>query len=114
MLSDDVTRLRHMLDAARLAQSFIEGKTRESLSADFQLALALQKAIEIIGEAATQTSNDCRNKIPRIPWLDIIAMRNRLIHGYADINLDILWKTVIDDLPPLVSELQRVLEEKGL
>jgi uncharacterized protein with HEPN domain len=48
--------------------------------------------------------------LPQIPWPNIIGMRNRLIHAYFDINLDILWKTVIEDLPPLISKLEEIIE----
>ena len=100
-----------MLDAAREAESFSQNKTRNSLDTDRKLALALVKCIEIIGEAATQISNESREALPQIPWSDIIGMRNRLIHAYFDINLDILWKTIIEDLPPLISELEKTVEE---
>jgi uncharacterized protein with HEPN domain len=99
-----------MLDASREAESFSRNKTRKSLDTDRKLALALVKCIEIIGEAAAQISNESREALPQIPWSDIIAMRNRLIHAYFDINLDILWKTIIEDLPPLISELKKILD----
>jgi len=110
MRKDDSIRLQHMLDAAREAESFSRNKTRKSLDTDRKLAFALVKCIEIIGEAAAQISNESREALPQIPWLDIIAMRNRLIHAYLDINLDILWKTIIEDLPPLISELENILD----
>jgi len=100
-----------MLDAAREAESFSQNKTRNSLDTDRKLALALVKCIEIIGEAAAQISNESREALPQIPWADIIGMRNRLIHAYFDINLDILWKTIIEDLPPLISELEKTVKE---
>lgn len=100
-----------MLDAAREAESFSQNKTRNSLDTDRKLALALVKCIEIIGEAAAQISSQSREALPQIPWADIIGMRNRLIHAYFDINLDILWNTVVEDLPPLVAELEKIAEE---
>ncbi len=71
------------------------------------LVLSLVKDIEIIGEAATRISEDCRRESPEIPWRNIVTMRNRLIHGYFDINLDIVWKTVTEELPPLSVHLQK-------
>ncbi len=88
MRKDDITRLRHMLDAAREARSFAAGKSRSDLDADRKLALAIIKDIEIIGEAASKVSQEARESHPAIPWLDIINMRNRLIHAYFDIDLD--------------------------
>ena len=98
-----------MLDAAREAQGFAAARLRSDLDHDRQLLLALVKAVEIIGEAATRVSTETRLECPEIPWQDIVAMRHRLTHGYYDIDLDIVWSTVTDDLPPLAAELERVL-----
>ena len=110
MRKDDSIRLHHMLDAAKEAESFLQNKTRSSLDADRKLALALVKCIEIIGEAASKISNESRGALPQIPWPNIIGMRNRLIHAYFDINLDILWKTVLEDPPPLILELEKIVD----
>ena len=75
--------------------------TREELGADEMLSLSLVRLLEIIGEAANGVSTDFREKRPQIPWKKMIGLRNRLIHGYFDINLDIVWDTVVEDLPPL-------------
>ena len=112
MQKDDVVRLRHMLDAAKESTSFVRNKTRSSLETDRQLVLSLVKSIEIVGEAAAHVSEKCLRDFPQIPWRDIIGMRNRLIHGYYDIDLDIVWKTVIEDLPPLIAELEKIIEVK--
>jgi uncharacterized protein with HEPN domain len=109
MQRDDAIRLRHMLDAAKESRSFIENKSRSSLDSDRQLELALVKCIEIIGEAANKITDECRKELPQIPWANIIGMRNRLIHAYFDINHDILWTTVNEDLPALISELEKIV-----
>jgi uncharacterized protein with HEPN domain len=98
-----------MLDAAQEALAFAHGRQREELEQDRQLTLALVKAIEIIGEAASQVSFDARQQSPAIPWPNIIAMRNRLVHAYFDIDLDRVWDTLIDDLPPLIALLEKFL-----
>ncbi len=110
MQKDDLIRLRHMLDAAKEAESFVQNKTRSSLDSDRKLVLALVKSIEILGEAAAKVTNKCREDLPQIPWANIIGMRNRLIHAYFDIDLDVLWRTVIEDLPPLIAALQKIVE----
>ncbi|NMB85307.1 MAG: hypothetical protein A4E44_00197 [Methanosaeta sp. PtaB.Bin018] len=110
MHRDDLVRLRHMLDAALEAREFIKGRARESLDTNRMLALSLVKEIEIIGEAANQVSETTRRQTSAIPWEDIIAMRNRLVHAYFDINLEILWRTVQEDLPPLISAIEDVLK----
>jgi uncharacterized protein with HEPN domain len=108
MRRDDQLRLRHMLDAANEAISFACGKSRCDLDSDRMLTLALVKSIEIIGEAAARVTADGRAESPEIPWQDIIGMRNRLIHAYFAIDLDRVWDTVSDDLPPLIAILERI------
>ena len=107
MRRDDAIRLRHMLDAAQEAIEFAQGRTRVHLNGDRRLVLALVKEVEIIGDTAYQVSQTVRNQLLDIPWDDIISMRHRLVHAYFEINLDILWRTVKDDLPPLIAELER-------
>jgi len=109
MQKDDRVRLHHMLDAAKEAVSFVRKKSRGSLDKDRKLVLALVKAIEIIGEAAVNVTEECREDLPGIPWTNIAGMRNRLIHAYFDINLDILWQTVTEDLKPLIAELEKIV-----
>ena len=109
MNESDVIRLRHMLDAAREALSFVAGRSSEDLSRDRMLVLALVKEIEIIGEAASRISDASRKALPRIPWPKIIAMRNRLIHAYADVDLSIVWDTLTGALPELQRELEIAL-----
>jgi len=108
MLRADQHRIRHMLGAAQEAVAFAAGKTRADLDGDRVLSLALVKCIEIVGEAASAVSQESRDQHPEIPWRSIVAMRNRLIHGYFAIDLDRVWDTITDDLPPLVAALQAI------
>jgi uncharacterized protein with HEPN domain len=112
MQKDDRVRLHHMLDAAKEAASFVQNKSRGSLDKDRKLVLALVKAIEIIGEAAVNVTKEGCKDLPGIPWKNITGMRNRLIHAYLDINLDILWQTVTEDLKPLIIELEKILSKE--
>ena len=109
MRGDDLVRLRHMLDAAREAMEFALKRTRADLDNDRQFVLSLVKETEIVGEAAYQISDVTRNELPEIPWADIIGMRHRLVHAYFNINLDVLWKTVQQDLPVLAALLERLM-----
>ncbi len=111
MVKDDRVLLRHMLDAAEEIMAFTQGRKRSDLNDNRLLVLALVKDIEIIGEAAYQTSEETRAKLPELPWEDIIGMRHRLVHAYFDINLDILWQTVQNDLPPLAERLRAYLSD---
>ena len=109
MRRDDRIRLQHMLDAARDALSFAEGRQREDLDEDRQLVLAVVKCVEIIDEAASQVSPDSRTELAALPWPKIVAMRHHLVHAYYDVDLDIVWSTVEQDLPPLTDALERAL-----
>lgn len=85
----------------------MRGKTRPDLDSDRMLNLALVRLLEIVGEAANRVSVEERSRFPRIPWFQLIGLRNRLIHGYDSVDFDILWQIVTQDLPPLVEELER-------
>ena len=106
---EDVVRLRHILDAAQKAVAFCQGRTRTDLEEDELLALALVRLMEIIGEAAKAVSPKTRSEVPAVPWREIAGTRDRLIHGYADVDLDIIWAVVSKDLPPLIAELKKLV-----
>lgn len=105
----DQIRLQHMRDAVREAMAFAKGKTLADLENDRQLTLALIREIEILGEAAGKVGAAFRKKHPQIPWDLIVATRNRLIHGYFDVDTEIVWKTVNEDLPALLGILEKLL-----
>ena len=98
-----------MLDAAREAIGFAQAQSRNILNRDRRLTLALLKSIEIVGEAAARVGAATRRQHPQIAWDDIVGMRNRLVHAYFEIDLDLVWATVRDDLPSLVTALERAL-----
>jgi uncharacterized protein with HEPN domain len=106
---DDVVRLRHMQDYARKAVEFTKNKSRSDLDADQMLALATVHCIEIVGEAVHSLSDELKELHPEIPWNLISGTRNRLIHGYADVNLDVIWAIVKRDLPLLIDNLGRLI-----
>jgi len=112
MLHEDEIRLRHMLDHAREAVAMIAGKERADLQQERMLELALVRLVEIIGEAAARVDPDVQGGHPSIPWRQVVGMRNRLVHGYNSVDLDVLWDTIEDDLPPLIAELERIFGEK--
>ena len=106
----DQVRLRHMLDAAREALQYAQGKSREDLDQDTMLFRALVKCIEIIGEAATRVTTQTKEQVPVIPWAQILGMRNRLIHAYFDVNKNTVWGAIEEDLPALERDLAVILE----
>ncbi len=109
---EDTIRLRHMLDAATEAGELVCGKARADLDQERILALALVRLLEVLGEAAGRVTKRSRAQYPEIPWRQIIALRNRLIHGYDSVDLDILWVILTDDLPPLISALDDILSSE--
>lgn len=111
MHKDDVIRLRHMLDASNEAVGFARGRGRPDLDSDRMLALSIVRCIEIVGEAASKVSEDGRGRCPGIPWPEIVGMRNRLVHAYFEVDLDRVWDTVVQDLPPLIEALGKALAE---
>jgi uncharacterized protein with HEPN domain len=106
---EDAVSLRHMLDAAGKAVQFSRGRSRSDLDADEMFALALVRLLEIIGEAAKRLSAELRQQCPGIPWKQIAGTRDRLIHGYFDVDLDIIWAIITDDLPVLTAELEKII-----
>lgn len=106
---EDEVRLRHMLDAALEIQQYVQSSRREDLDRDRKLVHSLVRLLEIIGEAASQVSQELRSSVPEIPWTVIIGMRNRLIHAYFSINLDVVWSTSTKDITLLVAELDKLL-----
>ena len=106
---DDETRLRDMLDYSQRAVETIRDRLRADLDCDVVLSAALERFVEIIGEAATRVTEERRKLTPDIPWRQIIGMRNRLIHGYGTVDRDVLWDVVHDDLADLIAALQREL-----
>ncbi len=111
MNRDDLMFARHMLDAARKACAFVQGKERGSLNEDEVLALAVVRLLEVMGEAARNVSPATRATSSTMPWSQIIATRNRLIHGYFDVDLDIVWAIVTVDLPQLLPHLAELVDK---
>ena len=104
--------MHHMLDAARESVSFAKACDRKDLNGNRQLVLALVKEFEIVGETATQVSVRTHRESRQMPWRQIVGMRNRLIYAYFDINMDVVWNTVQQDLPGLIAQLDRTIPTK--
>jgi uncharacterized protein with HEPN domain len=92
-------------------RSFVEGMSADGFMADKKTANAVIRSLEIIGEAAGKIPKDVRMRYPDVPWDEIIGMRNRLIHEYFGVDLDIVWQTIEDDLMPLETAIKAILNE---
>ncbi len=112
MRNDDRVRIMHMIDSAESLAQFIAGRKRADLDTDRMLLFAIVRAIELVGEAASKVTNETRDTVPDVPWTAIVGMRNRLIHGYFDIDSDVVWKTVTDEIPALLRSLKALVERQ--
>jgi uncharacterized protein with HEPN domain len=106
---DDLTLLGDMLNRSESALAAVRGRSREEFLSDPVLAAAVERFLEVIGEAASKVSDETRHVMPHIPWADIVGLRHRLVHVYFGIDAKILWGIVSDDLPILVRDLRRVV-----
>lgn len=98
-----------MLDHAKEAVEMARGRARSDLEADRPFNLALVRLLEILGEAAARFPEEERTHYPEIPWPQIVGLRNRLIHGYDEVDFDVLWQIVVRDLPVLIVSLEKIV-----
>ena len=111
LLRSDEERIRHMIDAIRMALDHAEGQTFESITRSQPLQQLFIRSLEILGEAAARVSEPYRHQHPEIPWRSMISIRNRLIHGYFEIELSIVWTTITDDLPEILGPIEALLRD---
>ena len=108
---DTEANLLDMSLHAKEAVELLDGASIEKLEDNRERQLALTQLVEIIGEAANRIPRAVQEQCPAIPWADIVGMRNRLIHGYDSIDLGLLRDTIVDDLPPLIAQLEEIINE---
>ena len=110
-LENDPVRIERILSAAGLATALATGQTRGTVAANIQLRLALRYLVQVVGEAASQLTDQFKREHGHIPWSSVIGMRHRLVHGYHAVDLEVVWDTVKNSLPALVSELEAIMDE---
>lgn len=110
---EDTIYLWDMLDAARAVSDFVRGKSYRDYEADRMLRGAVERHVEIIGEAAKRVSDDFRNGHSEIPWRGIIGMRNVLAHDYGEVKDDKMWVLANESIPGLVEMLEPLVPEES-
>ena len=111
---DSTQYLVDMLDHARAAVGFAAPYTQDTYFNDQLRRFALLHAIQIIGEAAKKVDGPTRSLLPDIPWVQIIGCRNVIAHDYDEIEHPLVWRIVVDHLPPMIAALEIFLKDKGL
>jgi uncharacterized protein with HEPN domain len=106
--------IRDMIENAEKALLFVSEMNFEEFSQDEKTIYAVVRAIEVIGESARNVPEDLRNTYSEIPWREITGTRDKLIHEYFGVNLNVVWRTVKEDLPALVTQLTILLSDHGL
>lgn len=102
--------LAHIRDHGREAMALVAGRLRADVESDRVLVLALVRLLEVIGEAAARVDPGDRELIQGIRWKAIVGLRNRLIHAYDDVDFEIVWRVLREDLPPLVEAVDHALD----
>ncbi len=109
MQKDEFVYVGHMLDKAHEALSLVRGKTRQDYDSDSIIRLALTHLIQVIGEAARRVSPQFRDRHPQIPWEAIAGMRSKIVHDYMNVDEDMVWDSVMQELQPLIEELKKIV-----
>jgi uncharacterized protein with HEPN domain len=108
-VNSDGLRLRDMLDRAERILHYAEGRTEDDLLTDPLLQDAVLHCFLILGEAASQVSPPTKDRLAHLPWHEMVGIRNHIVHGYTKVNFHIIWKTVQEDIPPLVDAILEFL-----
>jgi len=108
-MSRDDAYLVDILESAKIALEYVAGKSWDEFYSDMQCQDAVLRRIEIIGEAARHISPQTQKKYPHIPWRDLTMLRNLVIHQYDAVDINQVWDTTQKRLPPLVSELSKIV-----
>ena len=108
---DYLDYIQDIVDSVIDIENFIRGMGFNDFSQDKKTINAVVRSLEVIGEAAKRVSESLRKKYPRLPWKEMARMRDKLIHGYSGVDVEIVWKVVKDEIPPLKPSIEQVLKD---
>jgi len=108
---DDTARLGHIFDAISRIESYVSKVDKTTYIANYMMQDAVVRQLEIFGEAARNVSDELTEKHPEQPWFEMRAIRNKIVHDYLEINTEIIWDTVKNDLPSLKPMIAKLLGE---
>ena len=100
-----------ILDGMKKAEIMLEGVNYSKFESDFRINFAVVRALEIIGEATKRLPEDLRQRYPDIPWKGMAGMRDRIIHGYDNVDLQIVWDVVKRDIPQIKPKIELILKD---
>ena len=110
MKKDDSVYLHHIIDAFVLIEHYMDNVSHEEFLRNRLLQDGVIRQLEVMGEAARNLSEDLRNEHPQIPWRQMIGLRNRMIHAYFNVDLQIIWEIVQGDIPDLKQKMKQILD----
>ncbi len=109
--SDDLSYIKDILGAIDRINFYIQGVSKTTFFEHLMMQDAVMHQIEIIGEASNQISDTFRDNHPDLPWMEMRAIRNKIVHDYHGIELEIIWDTANNNLPPLQKQIKHLLGE---
>jgi uncharacterized protein with HEPN domain len=102
--------VQDIISAAEKAVTFLGTASLDAFAADDKTAFAVMRALEIVGEATKRVPDAVRTTTPQIPWRAMAGIRDKLVHDYVTVDHEVIYKTVVEDLPPLLLELRKLLD----
>ncbi len=108
MVKDDLAYIEHILDCIRKIKEFTNGLSLKDFSVNELVQDAVIRNIEIIGEASKKISSDTKQIYYEIPWKEIAGMRDKLIHDYLGVDVEVLWRTITEDIPTLEEQIKEI------
>jgi len=109
---DQQTYVQDMLESARQAAGYVRGMSFDQFWDDHKTRDAVAMRLQVVGEAAQHVTAETAARLPHVPIQDVRGMRHRISHDYGRVNFRVVWKTVQEDLPPLIAELEKYLERQ--